>query len=105
MVTESLNREILHWHRNQGGFPGSPAAHATRLLRECVELCVASGASQTEITEAINAEIAKAARKGEFRPGKADYNAALEEMADVTLLTVVYQGYFLDQTAVKWAVD
>lgn len=105
MVTRSSQQEILRWHQNQGGFPGSPAAHALRLLRECVELCVASGASQTDLTEAMNAEIAKASRKGEFRPGKADLNAVLEEMADVTILTTVFQGYFLDEPSVDWAVD
>ena len=105
MATESSKSEIMHWHRNQGGFPGSPAAHALRLLRECVELCVASGASQTDLLTAVDSEISKAARKGEFRPGKADFNAVLEEMADISLLMTVYEGYFLDPPAVQWAIE
>jgi hypothetical protein len=90
-VTES---EIMEWHRKQGGFGGRPAAHALRMLREMVELCIAAGANQLELDEAFYAEIAKAYDRQEFMKPHT-LQQITEELVDVGLLAVVFRNYFI----------
>lgn len=88
--------EVRDWHRTNGGHATRPAGHALRILREVVELCVASGASRSEIYEAVAAEDDKATGRQEFGQGYIPYKA-LEEFIDVTLLMKVFRGYFIDE--------
>jgi hypothetical protein len=90
-VTES---EIMEWHRSRGGGGIRAGGHAVRILRECVELCVASGARPEEIHEAFSAEMAKATDRGEFEKSHT-FRDALEEFVDVRILMTVYRGYFV----------
>lgn len=94
-VTES---EIMSWHRSQGGFGKRPAAHALRMLREMVELCVASGATEGEIKMAVRRECDKAKEREEF--GKAPMGF-IEEFVDVGLLGVVYRNYFIPRGSLE----
>lgn len=87
------NEDLMDWHRSQGGFAGNPAGHALRMLRECVELCVASGATRQQIIGACDAEIIKAEVKEEFCQ-EPKLEAMTEELCDVVLLAIVFQGYF-----------
>lgn len=89
-----FEQEVQEWHRTQGGSGIRAAGHALRILRECVELCVAAGASETEIKMAVRRECDKAGERGEF--GK-DHGLVgkMEEFVDVTLLMKVFEGYFL----------
>jgi len=91
LVTES---EIMDWHRSRGGSGTRAAGHALRILRECVELCVASGASEAEIKMAVRRECDKAEERKEFTKIPT-YNGALEEFVDVKLLMTVYRNYFI----------
>lgn len=86
--------EVLAWHVGNGGFGGRAAGHAIRMLRECVELCIASGASEAEIKMAVRRECDKATERKEF--GK-DHGLAgrVEEFTDVRLLGIIYQQYFI----------
>lgn len=100
--------------QEHGGAFIRPAGHATRLLRELVELCVAAGAGEDEIKAAIYAEMDKAAERGEFG-GNPDNIP--EEFADCSLLLDIFAGHVgLDQHAArkakldvlwdrKWAAD
>jgi hypothetical protein len=86
--------DVMHWHRSSGGFGGKASGHALRMLRECVELCVASGATEGEIKMSVRRECDKANDRREF--GK-DHGLAgrVEEFTDVRLLGIVYQHYFI----------
>jgi hypothetical protein len=91
-VTEA---EVSYWHRSQGGHAGRPAAHAVRMLRECVELCVASGATELEIKMAVRRECEKASQRHEFIQST-QYSHILEEFIDVKILSMVFRTYFLN---------
>jgi hypothetical protein len=90
-VTES---EIMDWHRSRGGSGTRAAGHALRILRECVELCVASGATEAEIKMAVRRECDKAENRKEFTRIPT-YQNALEEFVDVKILMTVYRNYFI----------
>jgi hypothetical protein len=90
-VTES---EILEWHRKEGGHGGRAAGHAIRLLRECVELCVAAGATEAEIKMAVRRECDKAKDRGDFYQAVFSPNIT-EEFVDVTMLASVFRYYFI----------
>lgn len=94
-VTES---EIMNWHQSQGGSGKRLAGHALRMLREMVELCVASGASEAEIKMAVRRECDKASDREEF--GKAPMGF-IEEFVDVGLLSVVYRNYFIPRGSLE----
>jgi hypothetical protein len=91
IVTES---EIMDWHRSRGGSGRRAAGHALRILREMVELCVASGATEGEIKMAVRRECDKANDRREFSQIPT-YHKALEEFVDVRLLMTVYRNYFI----------
>ncbi len=91
LVTES---EIMEWHRSQGGFGSRPAAHALRMLRECVELCVASGATEAEIKMSVRRECDKATERGDYTTTHS-LREVTEEFVDVGLLGVVFRNYFI----------
>lgn len=91
IVTDS---EIMEWHHHRGGHGGRAAGHALRILRECVELCVASGARPEETHEAFFSEMAKATDRGEFQKSHT-FRDVLEEFVDVRILMTIYRGYFI----------
>lgn len=91
--------KVQQWHSANGGHDGRAAGHALRMLRECVELCVASGATEGEIKLAVLRECQKAEDRKEF--GKdLGLVGRVEEFVDVQLLAIVYQGYFLPERLV-----
>lgn len=90
-VTES---EVMSWHLSQGGFGKRPAAHALRMLREMVELCVASGATEGEIKMAVRRECDKAKERGDFLRAHT-LAEVTEEFVDVQLLATVFRSYFI----------
>lgn len=90
-VTET---EIIGWHRSQGGNEARAAGHALRILRECVELCIASGASEEEIKMAVRRECDKGVARSEFGIDHSP-TEMIEEYVDVWLLMLVYRGYFI----------
>ncbi len=74
-------RDVRRWQDHFGAHgEAGMAAHAIKLLREAVELCAAAAADPAEITEAVAAEVAKAAARGEFVGSR---GAFAVEMADV----------------------
>lgn len=81
--------DIGRWHEESGGNFNNPAGHATRLLREVVELCVAAGADFNEITQAVQSEIRKAQDRGE----RADPRAVPSEWSDCAILLKVFAHY------------
>lgn len=87
------NFDIMRWHRNNGGYGSMPAGHALRILREVVELCVASGAPPDRITTAVIDEIQKAHDRKEF--GQVKTGSMHEEFFDVSVLMTVYENYFI----------
>lgn len=97
-VTES---EILEWHRVHGGAGKRAAGHALRMLRECVELCVASGASEAEIKMAVRRECDKAEERQEFTKIHT-HNEIAEEFVDVKILSTVFRGYFIPTPTLEY---
>lgn len=93
-MNSQLEGRLMEWHRDHGGHAGDPAAHALRLLREVVELCIASGSNRTELLNSVYAEIRKAVEKEEL-DGCSKMANMLEEFADVSMLLAVYRNYFL----------
>ena len=93
MTKSEFDDAVIDWHRDQGGFGGNPAGHALRMLREVVELCIACGARQYDIHEAVAQELVKAIRRDEM--GKQNVEHMLEETADVDMLFTIFQKYFI----------
>lgn len=93
-MDELFAGEVLRWHLTNGGAGTRPAGHALRMLRECVELCVASGASEAEIKMAVRRECDKSRDRGEFGKDLGLFGR-VEEFADVQILGIVYQQYFI----------
>lgn len=83
-MAQAQPSSAIRWHEANGGRFHQPAGHALRLLREVVELCVASGANDSEHA---SAEIAKAARRDEFG-GNAD--SVPQEWADCAILLDIF---------------
>ena len=81
---------IIKWHKDQGGHGGRLSGHALRLLRETVELCIASGATYKEINEATYAECIKATNRHEWGGNPDDLP---QEFADVSILQEVFAHY------------
>ncbi len=90
-MNRELSLRIIGWHAENGGFNGRPAGHACRMLREVVELCFASGATATEVANAVMDEVKKEASRHTF----AEMNQAKmeEEAADVAILFEVFKTY------------
>lgn len=78
---------VFRWHQESGGHFADPSNHALRLLREVVELCVASGADDGAICDHVLAEIEKAYTKNEFGGNPA---SVPEEWADCAMLLEVF---------------
>lgn len=89
LMAERQPYDIGRWHEESGGNFNNPAGHATRLLREVVELCVAAGADFNEITQAVQSEIRKAQDRGDH----ADHYAIPSEWADCAILLKVFEHY------------
>jgi hypothetical protein len=96
--------DALRWHVESGAHFKRPANHALRLLREAVELCVATGATSQEIREYTEAEIDKSDTRGEFGGNP---TAVPGELADVRILLDVFAGHAgIDvQRAVRAKID
>lgn len=78
-----------------------PAALACRLLQEAVELCIAAGAKDSEIDDAVDEEIVKASKRRELGCRKSNAEIA-KEAADVQILAWVFAqglGFDLAQAA------
>lgn len=99
-LDQAFDEDLLAWHRSKGGAPLNPAGHAIRLLREVVELCVASGATEGQIKMAVRRECDKAEKRKEFGKNVGLVGRA-EEFADVTILMKIYEGYFLSPRIVS----
>lgn len=80
--------DIGRWHADSGAHFGRPAGHAVRLLREVIELCIAAGATQFEMADAMMAEVKKARERGEFG---GDPSAIPEEWADCAILIEAFR--------------
>jgi hypothetical protein len=88
---------VMRWHLQNGGHGKRLANHATRLLREVVELCVAAGAEPHEINFDVQAEIGKAIERREFGGNPADVP---QEWADCAMLLEVFRAHAgIDQYA------
>jgi hypothetical protein len=90
-MNQELADQVILWHTENGGFNARPAGHACRLLREVVELCFASGATATDIANAVMDEVKKETSKHTF--AKTDPEAMKEEVADVDILLEVFKIY------------
>jgi NTP pyrophosphatase (non-canonical NTP hydrolase) len=90
---DQLATAIVAWHRNQGGNPGRPAAHALRILREVVELCVAAGATPAEIMTTLSSELTKEVKENRRRLGEISRADLPYECADVQILLMVFAKY------------
>lgn len=90
-MRDYLDKEVWHWHVANGGHFKRPANHALRLLREVVELCVATGASPDEIGFATCAEIDKAVMRNEIGGNPA---AVPQEWADCAMLLEVFSKHW-----------
>jgi hypothetical protein len=97
-VTES---EIIEWHRVHGGAGKRAAGHALRILRECVELCVAAGANEKEIAGAVLRELNKAQANEEFTKIHT-HNEISEEFVDVKILATVFRYYFIPTPTLEY---
>lgn len=97
--------DVCRWHSVNGGFNDhSLANHATRLLREAIELCFAAGSNIYVMREAIEAEFLKEVQG--TLDGKAPGTVA-DEWADVAILLKVFAHYAsIDQyKAIRDKVD
>lgn len=81
---------VMRWHSTSGGHFARPASHAVRLLREVVELCIASGATPPEMMNAINAEFGKALARHEIG---GDRSKIPQEWADCAMLLDIFAEY------------
>jgi nucleoside 2-deoxyribosyltransferase len=91
--------DVMRWHIQNGGAFNRPAGHALRLLREVIELCITSGASEEEIFNHSEAEIIKAYDRNEWG---GDPSQAPQEWADCQLLLDVYAGHAgIDKVSAK----
>ncbi len=97
-VTES---EIMEWHRLHGGAGKRAAGHALRMLRECVELCVAAGARRDEIYGACYSEMVKATDRQEFTKIHT-HNEISEEFVDVKILATIFRNYFIPTPTLEY---
>lgn len=96
-MTERQPGDVARWHVESGASFNRPAGHALRLLREVVELCVASGAKESEIYDAINEEVWKARNRAEFGGNP---ESVPEEWADCEILLQVFAQHFgIDRNA------
>lgn len=89
LIAERQPYDIARWHEESGGNFSNPSGHAIRMLREVVELCVATGADFDEIMQAVQAEIQKAKDHGEGF----DAIGMTHEWADVGILLKVFENY------------
>lgn len=82
--------DIGRWHEESGGNFSYPSGHAVRLLREVVELCIATGADPEEIGKAMLSELRKATDRNEIGGNP---KAVPSEWADVAILLKVFEHY------------
>ena len=90
---DELQNEVMNWHKNNGGYNGSPAGHALRMLREVVELCIAAGAQPKDITTTVSDELKKEMTENFEHIGRVNISTLPYEVADVQLLLMVFAGY------------
>lgn len=83
---------VARWHELSGGSFRTPANHAIRLLREVVELCVATKAMPQQIWDAINAEIDKVQFRQDYLRNVPASEIA-EEWADCAILLEIFRSY------------
>ncbi|HYM34720.1 MAG TPA: hypothetical protein VET48_04940 [Steroidobacteraceae bacterium] len=83
--------DVRAWHGSRGGYFGMPSAHALRLLREVIELCIASGAERGPLERVAKEELDKGEMRQEL--GGADHERIAQEWADCALLLEVFRHY------------
>lgn len=86
------NEGVMQWHQLSGGSFKRPASHAVRLLREVVELCIAAGATEHEIYNAVDSEIFKGTQRAEMRHVYS-VERCTEEVADCSILLELFTRY------------
>jgi hypothetical protein len=98
LAATSTQADVIEWHIKAGAANRRLAGHALRLLHECVEVCLAAGASGQEITDATLSELRKAVAQGTSLEGflpersisaavRAAVSAAVrDELADVSIV-------------------
>lgn len=90
LMAESQPYDAGRWHEESGGSFASPAGHALRLMREVVELCIATGASLDGMYEVLASEMSKAVVRGDIG---GDPDAVPGEVADCKILLDVFTHY------------
>lgn len=88
-----LQKDVINWHKNAGGYSGAPSAHALRLLREVIELCIAAGAVPKDITTTVSDELRKEMTENFEHIGKMNVSDLPYECADVQLLLIILASY------------
>lgn len=86
-----LKEEVIQWTDDVGGHCNAAADsryHALRLLNETVELCIAAGASGTDIFECVGSEINKEISKHGVLTASPE--SIPDEMADVAILIEIF---------------
>ena len=84
--------DIARWFEDSGGSFKQPMAHSIRLLREVVELCIATGADEPMVLDAVSAELQKAYERGDFSSASGIGQAQVEEeWADSAILLKVFE--------------
>lgn len=104
-----LERLATDWHEAKGGYCGSTHhlhGHAERMLRECVELCMACGSNPYEVLKAVYAELAKEERRRRHTPRLSlSIDLIQEECVDVGILHAVFQHYCMDKTTYTEVIE
>ncbi len=88
-MIQNWQKDVCFWHTKNGGKNVRLAGHALRLLNEAVELCLAAGASQTEIRTVVVDKIIEEAAKPHSESSVVDSVAVREEAADVVILATI----------------
>ncbi len=86
-MNSKIKKEVIQWTINNGGHcvnKDDYKYHASRFLREVVELCLASGMKSEEIVEDCLEEIAKQSEKTDNEMNIAD------EIADSAILLEIF---------------
>lgn len=91
------DKALRAWHKQHGGHCTRRAGFALRILQEVVELCLACGATPTEMFDRLGWEITRQSK----RAIETTDLAVAMELADVIALCVVLDGYLGEQVDLK----
>lgn len=87
MINQRQMEWIAKWQSDNGGSYQYPQAHGLKTLEECVELCLAMGASPIMIHDRVQDELTKQAIKNKrgYEYSSISVASMVEEMADVQI--------------------